>query len=491
MFVPSLPSHAPHHTLTIHGRNPLQRPWRATPEQLTRFHSDDYVRFLQEVSPENSAQFAQVLAPYGIGEDCPVFTGLYDFCTISAGGSMAGAMKLNSGDCDVAINWSGGLHHAKKGEASGFCYVNDIVLGILELLKVHERVLYIDIDIHHGDGVEEAFYTTPRVMTFSLHKYDQKFFPGTGHVSDIGAGPGEYHAVNFPLRDGITDVLYEAIFRPVVAAIMETYRPGAIVLQCGADSLAGDRLGLFNLTLRGHGRCVEYVKSFNVPVLMVGGGGYTVRNVSRCWTYETAIMLGEQIPNELPYTEYMEYFSPEFTLQISPAPTLDNLNTPEYLNDVRSRILQNLKYARGTPQLSMHAPPPAAAPAAPEPDDDDAAADPDRRSSQAALDRRVLRDDEFMDDDEDKFGIAHHLPRRVLLTVAELAAATHSDISSSPPSDGPPAVPVAAAPAAHTPAETAAARRMLSRVAAMNAVLLPSPVVPETPPASVISSSAL
>ena len=428
--------------------------------------------------------------PVNVGEDCPVFRGLFDFCQISAGGSVAGAMKLNRGDCDVAINWSGGLHHAKKGEASGFCYVNDIVLGILELLKVHERVLYIDIDIHHGDGVEEAFYTTPRVMTFSLHKYGDFFFPGTGGVADTGAGLGEYHAVNFPLRDGITDVLYEAIFRPVVAAIMETYRPGAVLIQCGADSLAGDRLGSFNLTLTGHGRCVEYVRSFGLPTLVVGGGGYTPRNVARCWTNETAVCLGVRIPNELPYTDDLEYFSPDFFLQIAPSPTLDNHNTPDYLDRTRATLLQNIRLARGTPQLSMHAPPPAA-PAAPEPDDDDDAADPDRRSSQAALDRRVLRDDEFMDDDEDKFGIAHHLPRRVLLTVAELAAATHSDVSSSPPSDGPPAVPVAAAPAAHTPAETAAARRMLSRVAAMNAVLLPSPVVPETPPASVISSSAL
>lgn len=97
--------------------------------------------------------------------DCPVFDGLYDFCATYTGCSIDGAVKLNHGLTDVAINWSGGLHHAKKTEASGFCYINDIVLAILELLKYHPRVLYIDIDIHHGDGVEEAFYTTDRVMT--------------------------------------------------------------------------------------------------------------------------------------------------------------------------------------------------------------------------------------------------------------------------------------------------------------------------------------
>lgn len=100
---------------------------------------------------------------------------------MSAGGSVAAAVKLNKQASDICINWGGGLHHAKKSEASGFCYVNDIVLGILELLKYHQRVLYIDIDVHHGDGVEEAFYTTDRVMTVSFHKYGE-YFPGTGDL---------------------------------------------------------------------------------------------------------------------------------------------------------------------------------------------------------------------------------------------------------------------------------------------------------------------
>ena len=122
-----------------------------------------------------------------VGEDCPVFDGLYEFCQLSAGGSVAAAVKLNKQASEICINWGGGLHHAKKSEASGFCYVNDIVLGILELLKYHQRVLYIDIDVHHGDGVEEAFYTTDRVMTVSFHKYGE-YFPGTGDLRDIGAG---------------------------------------------------------------------------------------------------------------------------------------------------------------------------------------------------------------------------------------------------------------------------------------------------------------
>jgi histone deacetylase 1/2 len=118
------------------------------------------------------------------------------------------------GSADIAINWAGGLHHAKKREASGFCYVNDIVLGILELLRVYPRVLYIDIDCHHGDGVEEAFYSSERVMTCSFHKFGD-YFPGTGTQKDRGSGKGKGYAVNIPLRDGLTDTTFQQVFEPV------------------------------------------------------------------------------------------------------------------------------------------------------------------------------------------------------------------------------------------------------------------------------------
>ena len=125
------------------------------------------------------------------------------------------------------LNWAGGMHHAKKGEASGFCYVNDIVLAILELLKVHPRVLYIDIDIHHGDGVEEAFYLTNRVMTLSFHQSGGAFFPGTGHLNDLGAKSGTNYSLNFPLLAGMDDASYESIFKPVVAKVTHTIRLNA------------------------------------------------------------------------------------------------------------------------------------------------------------------------------------------------------------------------------------------------------------------------
>lgn len=146
--------------------------------------------------------------------------------------------------------------------------------AILEMLKYHARVLYIDIDIHHGDGVEEAFYCTDRVMTLSTHLYRPEwFFPGTGSLSEIGEGQGRGYSVNVPLVEGCTDDDFMFMFKPILERIMDVFKPTAICLQCGADGLVGDRLGTFNMTVQGHAAAVDYVKSFNVPMLVLGGGG--------------------------------------------------------------------------------------------------------------------------------------------------------------------------------------------------------------------------
>eukprot|EP00770_Monocercomonoides_exilis_P007042 MONOS_7005.1-p1 / transcript=MONOS_7005.1 / gene=MONOS_7005 / organism=Monocercomonoides_exilis_PA203 / gene_product=histone deacetylase Rpd3 / transcript_product=histone deacetylase Rpd3 / location=Mono_scaffold00230:74257-77358(-) / protein_length=846 / sequence_SO=supercontig / SO=protein_coding / is_pseudo=false len=329
------------------------RPRLLMPEEMKAYHSEEYINFLHAISPENASLYKAHANRFNFGDDCTIFDGLFRYCQISAGGSVGGAVRLNQGKCDVAINWSGGLHHAKKSEASGFCYVNDIVLAILELLKVHPRVMYIDIDVHHGDGVEEAFYTTDRVMTISFHKYGE-FFPGTGSIKDIGAGRGKYYAVNFPLKDGIDDHTFQFIFQPIIAKAMDVYRPTAVVLQCGADSLTQDRLGCFNLTLRGHGECVEFVKSFGLPLLLLGGGGYTIRNVARCWTHETAIALGTQLDDVLPFNEFFQYYGPSYRLHIVPS-TMENMNSIESLRAHSVRILDVLSRIEGAPSVVMSA----------------------------------------------------------------------------------------------------------------------------------------
>ncbi|KAK2496321.1 hypothetical protein MC885_004936 [Smutsia gigantea] len=261
---------------------------------MCRFHSEDYIDFLQRVSPTNMQGFTKSLNAFNVGDDCPVFPGLFEFCSRYTGASLQGATQLNNKICDIAINWAGGLHHAKKFEASGFCYVNDIVIGILELLKYHPRVLYIDIDIHHGDMYE------------------------------VGAESGRYYCLNVPLRDGIDDQSYKHLFQPVINQVVDFYQPTCIVLQCGADSLGCDRLGCFNLSIRGHG------------------------------TYETSLLVEEAISEELPYSEYFEYFAPDFTLHPDVSTRIENQNSRQYLDQIRQTIFENLKMLNHAPSVQIH-----------------------------------------------------------------------------------------------------------------------------------------
>lgn len=252
------------------------------------------------------------LGPYNLstspGADCPVFDGMSTYLFLYTGATLAATHQLTSGNSDIAINWSGGLHHAHKSEASGFCYINDIVLSILDMLRIYPRVLYIDIDVHHGDGVEEAFQRQPRVMTLSYHRYGpyddtgHKFFPGTGDLTDVGlkGTVGEHFALNVPIPSGIDDRQYKYLFEGVTGRAIDAFKPSAVVLQCGADSLGGDRLGQFNINIRQHGDCIAYVKRHRLPLLILGGGGYTARNVARAWCHETAILTDNVLPEHIP-----------------------------------------------------------------------------------------------------------------------------------------------------------------------------------------------
>lgn len=294
-----------------------------TVEHLHSYHDPSYITSLSRVSTS---------------DDCPCFPEVDEYCERYSLNTVLAADLLKT--YNTAINWSGGLHHAKKEEASGFCYVNDIVMGIQRLLITNERVLYIDIDIHHGDGVEEAFFDNDRVMTLSLHKYGDNFFPGTG---EIFATNKSYTVVNVPLKSGIDDFSYKYIFEPIVEMAIKKFDPNVIVMQCGADSLAGDRLGCFNLSIYGHGECLKFVKKFNKKMLILGGGGYNIKNVSRCWAYETSILCDLVVNNHIPTDNlYYEYFEPEHVLHPVLQGKFSNLNTRKYLDTVRGFVCENL-----------------------------------------------------------------------------------------------------------------------------------------------------
>jgi histone deacetylase 1/2 len=175
--------------------------------------------------------------------------------------------------------------------------------------------------------------------------------------------------------------------------IMEWYRPNAIALQCGADSLAGDRLGCFNLTLKGHAMCVEFMKSYNLPMLVLGGGGYTIRNVARCWSYETALLLDSPISDTLPYNEYLDYYAPDYKLHIEPS-NMENQNSREYLEKHLVQLMENLREKEHAPNVAQYTPPPDHQ--MPEEDEDEL--DPDQREHAQEQDKRIYNKAEYYDD---------------------------------------------------------------------------------------------
>lgn len=243
------------------------------------------------------------------------------------------------------------------------------------------------------------------LFTFSL---SVRFFPGTGELRDTGYSKGKYYSCNFPLRDGITDESYKAVFEPVISKIMEHYQPSAIVLQCGSDSLAGDKLGCFNLSMRGHANCVEFVKSFGLPLLLLGGGGYTMRNVSRAWAFETGLAAGQELNTQLPVNEYYAYFGPDYKLDVRPN-NMEDHNSREYLEKVKIQVFENLRHTAFAPSVQGHVMPTLAHDEELDEEDDrirdgDDAQDIRASKDQRRRDRRVQKDGELSDSEDEGEG---------------------------------------------------------------------------------------
>ncbi|XP_010507296.1 PREDICTED: histone deacetylase 7-like [Camelina sativa] len=334
----------------LHRHMEIYRPILAGVSDFLRFHSRDYIDFLASVTPMtlNDPSFLlNVRRSRFFSNDVYMDRemNLFDYCRAYAGCSLTAAAKMNRREADIAINWSGGMHRAKSDKATEFCFVNDIVLAILELLKtfILSRVLYIDIGYHRGDGVEEAFYDTDRVMTVSFHTDSDSFtsFPRYGY----GYGDRrELYSLNAPLKDCLKDKSLGNLFRPVITKATEVYQPEVVVLQCGADSLADNWPGRFNLKIKGHGDCLQFVRSFNVPLMVLGGGGSEPRFVSRCWCYETAVAVGvgEQLENDLKVNEF--FYKPNFK---------QDLNTPRDIEILRNGLLRKLSQLIHVPSVQF------------------------------------------------------------------------------------------------------------------------------------------
>jgi acetoin utilization protein AcuC len=280
-------------------------PPAARVEDLLTYHRRDYIEILKAA---NSGEYVTGAEAYGLGPgDNPIFAGVFDWSKLIAGASLKAADLVDSGQVAAAFNIAGGLHHARASQASGFCYINDCVLAIQLLVGRGRRVAYIDIDAHHGDGVQEAFYDTDRVLTISLHETGQTIFPGTGFEREIGAGAGAGYSVNAPLPPQTDDELFVHAFAEIVPPLIDAFKPDIVVSQLGADTFRSDPLTHVNGTTNGFCRMVSLIKSMAPKWVALGGGGYNLANAARAWTLAWAIMSDADAPDEIPEAFLRQY----------------------------------------------------------------------------------------------------------------------------------------------------------------------------------------
>ena len=295
-------------------------PRMATREEILLFHEPEYVQLVQEYSERGSG-----LLDSG---DTPAFKGCFEATSLIVGGSLEACDRIISGEFDHAFNLSGGLHHAHPERASGFCIFNDPAISIRYLRKKHNitKLVYLDIDAHHGDGVMYGFYNDPSLLDIDLHESGRYLFPGTGFPDEIGEGEAKGLKLNIPLPPGTGDQAYLRAFHKLVPDAIRRFGPEMILVQCGADGHEDDRLANLRLTTNTYGQVVSEMHSLAHEIcsgrlLLFGGGGYTLPNVPRVWTVAFAALAGQRLENQLPRPWSMEFSN--LTKEPAPRQLLD------------------------------------------------------------------------------------------------------------------------------------------------------------------------
>lgn len=303
----------------------LLEPRMATKEELEKVHSPKYVETIKRLSlnPED-----KTIPPYiyGLGPgDNPIFKGMYDASALISGGSIVAADKVWKDDeFKVVFNPAGGLHHAQREKASGFCIFNDIAVAIHHLKKLNKdiRIAYIDIDCHHGDGVQWLFYDDPNVLTISYHQDGRFLFPGTGFVNEIGEGKGKGYSINFPLIPGTNNKSFIKLFRKTAPGILEAYNPDILLTQLGVDTYFDDPLTQMGFSLSVYKDIAQSIKTSAREYcqnkwVAFGGGGYLMSVVPRAWSIFLAKMLDVELNNQLP-DEWLEEVKKEVPYEDPP-----------------------------------------------------------------------------------------------------------------------------------------------------------------------------
>lgn len=260
---------------------------------LERFHTPEYINVLRKA--DSGTKVDLDMLHYGIGSaENPIFKGVFEFAELSATASLTAARLVACG-AESAFNPCGGFHHAHPDRASGFCYVNDVVIAIDELKKNGLKVAYVDIDAHHGDAVQEAYFSDPSVLTISAHETGKTLFPWGGFETEIGEGKGGGFNINIPLEPGSDDDVFLLLFREIVMEALGIFNPDVIVGQFGTDMLVSDPLTHLRLTNNGYIEAIEMLHDTFPRIVAFGGGGYSMNDIVRCWTLLWVEISGQEL----------------------------------------------------------------------------------------------------------------------------------------------------------------------------------------------------
>ncbi|KAL6450214.1 HOS1 Histone deacetylase HOS1 [Candida maltosa Xu316] len=251
--------------------------------------------------------------------------------------------ERDSNEQIVGINWYGGRHHCHKSQAAGYCYINDVILAINVLRKQLGSVFYLDLDLHHGDGVENGFKFSRKIATCSIHRYDIGFYPGTGSLEKSTG-----NTYNIPTKKGLTNSSMEYIIREIVIPLITKFDPKCIVIQAGCDGLTADEHKEWNMSIKGYANAIDILLNefSEIPVMILGGGGYNHTEVAKCWTYITGNILESTELNSwdiIPEHNLLDSYEKDgfrfWTDDNSEPGKMQDENTEDYLEEIKSYLL--------------------------------------------------------------------------------------------------------------------------------------------------------
>lgn len=318
-------------------------PEPVVPEELLSVHDETYIQIIEAVSRgEKVPNFED----YGLGTlDNPITLGMAEGARFQVGGTLLGSRLLLKDKAKKILQLGGGFHHARFNKAEGFCLYNDLALAIKEMIKNGWHILYLDIDVHHGDGVQELFYSDENVMTISLHESGEYLFPGTGWIYELGKGMGRGLKLNLPLEPFTEGDSFIEVFEGVIPKALSWFKPDAIVVQAGVDAHFSDALADLMLTTfdfqKIFKRIIELSDQYSQGrILFTLGGGYSFTAVPRIWTILLFTLLNLDIPDYLPNT-WIEHWRQKTNFKI-PSSLHDSLPAYEKI----PRKLEIEKYNR-------------------------------------------------------------------------------------------------------------------------------------------------